>query len=443
MRQQVRRDLIHLAWPTALEQLLSLVTQMVDMAFVGRIGAYAVAAVGVIMQPLWFTFGLAGALGAGIVALIARLTGAQEERDVRRATGTASWLGVSLAVLLGVALHFGASAIVTVMGAPPDVHPHAVLYLKILVPGLIGQYWFITMSAALRAVGETRIPMLLSLGVNVLNVVLDWLLIFGNLGFPALGVAGAAWATSVARLAGALGLLAVLALRRDPVSLRWETVRQFVPSLAGRILRVAGPSAVERSAGSLSWVVYAIIINRLGTVAIATQQIAYVCEDLIWLVAFGMGSSCATLVGQSLGARQPERARLAILEGLRLGGLFTLAVAATFMLAPGLYMRFFTNDAAVIDLGIMALRVAALADIPMGLTLVLNGALQGAGDTRVPALITLLGSWGVRLSLAFVMIDFFGWGLLGAWIAAGIDWVVRLSLFWLRFIRGRWQELAV
>src|SRR5690606_8886000 len=159
-----------------------------------------------------------------------------------------------------------------------------------------------------------------------------------------------------------------------------------------RILRVAAPSAVERTAATLSLIVYSVLINRLGTIAIATQQIAYVVEDLIWLVAIGLGTSCATLIGQSLGARNPERARLAMLEGLRVGGIFTLAVAASFLLIPGVYMRIFTTDAQVIALGTMALRVAALADIPMGLVLILTGGLQGAGDTRVAAAITLLGS---------------------------------------------------
>lgn len=443
MRQQVRRDLIHLAWPTAMEQLLSLATQMVDMAFVGRVGAYAVAAVGVVTQPLWLTFGVAGALGVGVIALVSRLTGARDDEGVERAVSTAAWLGLVLALLLGAGLYFGAPRIVTFMGAPPDVHPHGVRYLEILVPGLLGQYWFITMSAALRAVGETRIPMLLALGVNVVNVVLDWALIFGHYGFPALGLAGAALATSTARFLGSAGLALVLFLRRGPVSLRWRTLWRFSPHMAWRTLRVATPSALERTAATLSMIVYAILINRLGTIAIATQQIAYVVEDLIWLVAFGLGTSCATLIGQSLGAQNPERARLAMLEGLRVGGAFTLAVAASFLLIPGVYMRIFTTDLDVIHLGTMALRVAAVADIPMGLVLILNGGLQGAGDTRAAAAITLLGSWGVRLSLAYLMIDIFGWGLFGAWIAAACDWVVRLILFWHRFTRGRWQEMAV
>lgn len=443
MRQQVRRDLIHLAWPTAMEQLLSLATQMVDMAFVGRVGAYAVAAVGVVTQPLWLTFGVAGALGVGVIALVSRLTGAREDEGVERAVSTAAWLGLVLALLLGAGLYFGAPRIVTFMGAPPDVHPHGVRYLQILVPGLLGQYWFITMSAALRAVDETRIPMLLALGVNVVNVVLDWALIFGHYGFPALGLAGAALATSIARFLGSAGLALVLFLRRGPVSLRWRTLWRFSPHMAWRTLRVATPSALERTAATLSMIVYAILINRLGTIAIATQQIAYVVEDLIWLVAFGLGTSCATLIGQSLGAQNPERARLAMLEGLRVGGAFTLAVAASFLLIPGVYMRIFTTDPDVIHLGTMALRVAAVADIPMGLVLILNGGLQGAGDTRAAAAITLLGSWGVRLSLAYLMIDIFGWGLFGAWIAAACDWVVRLILFWHRFTRGRWQEMAV
>lgn len=443
VRQQVRRDLIHLAWPTAMEQLLSLATQMIDMAFVGRVGAYAVAAVGVVTQPLWLTFGLAGALGVGVIALVSRLKGAGDDQGVERAASTASWLGLGLALLLGAGLYFGAARIVTGMGAPPDVHPYGVRYLQILVPGLIGHYWFITMSAALRAVGETRVPMRLALLVNVVNVALDWLLIFGHLGFPALGVVGAALATSIARFVGALGLLVVLFRRQGPVALRWRTLWRFSSNLAVRIVRVASPSAVERTAATLSMIVYAILINRLGTIAIATQQIAYVTEDLIWLVAFGLGTSTATLIGQSLGAQNPERARLAMLEGLRVGGIFTLAVAASFLLVPGFYMRIFTTDEQVIALGTMALRVAALADIPMGLVLVLNGGLQGAGDTRAAAAITLLGSWAVRLSLAYVMIDIFGWGLFGAWIAAACDWVVRLGLFWIRFTRGRWQEMAV
>lgn len=443
MRQQVRRDLINLAWPTATEQLLSLATQMVDMALVGRVGAYAVAAVGVATQPLWLTFGLAGALGIGVIALVSRLTGAQDDEGVERAVSTASWLGVFLALLLAAALYFGAPWIVRAMGAPPDVYPHGVLYLKILVPGLMGHYWFLTMSAALRAVGETRVPMLLALGVNAVNVVLDWLLIFGYLGFPALGLAGAGLATTIARLAGTAGMLLVLLRRQGPVSLRWRTLWRFSPHLSWRILRVAAPSAVERTAATLSLIVYSVLINRLGTIAIATQQIAYVVEDLIWLVAIGLGTSCATLIGQSLGARNPERARLAMLEGLRVGGIFTLAVAASFLLIPGVYMRIFTTDAQVIALGTMALRVAALADIPMGLVLILTGGLQGAGDTRVAAAITLLGSWGVRLSLAHIMINILGWGLYGAWIAAACDWVVRLLLFWHRFVRGRWMDMAV
>ncbi|MFB5084039.1 MATE family efflux transporter [Symbiobacterium thermophilum] len=443
MRQQVRRDLIHLAWPTALEQLLGLATQMVDMAFVGRVGAYAVAAVGVATQPLWLTFGLAGALGVGIIAVVSRLAGARDDEGVERAASTASWLGLGLALLLGAGLYFGAPWIVKVMGAPPDVYPHGVIYLQVLVPGLIGHYWFSAMSAALRAVGETRIPMLLALVANAVNVVLDWLLIFGNLGFPALGLAGAAVASSVARFTEAAGLLVVLLVRSGPVALRWRTLWRFSPDLSARIVRVAVPSAVERSASTLSLVVFAILINRLGTVAIATQQIAYVVEDLIWLVAFGLGTSCATLIGQSLGAQDPERARLAMLEGLRVGAAFTLTVAASFLLMPGVYMRIFTTDAQVIALGTMALRVAAAADIPMGLVLILSGGLQGAGDTRAAAVITLVGSWGVRLTLAYLMIDVLGWGLYGAWTAAACDWALRLALFWNRFARGRWKEMAV
>ena len=365
-----------------MEQLLSLATQMIDMAFVGRVGAYAMAAVGVVTQPLWLTFGLAGALGVGVIALVSRLTGAGDDQGVERAASTASWLGLGLALLLGAGLYFGAPAdrdgdgrtarrapLRRALPADPGAGADRPLLVHHHVPRRCAP-WARPASRCCWPSGSTLV-----------NVVLDWLLIFGHLGFPALGVAGAALATSIARFVGAPGLLVVLFRRQGPVALRWRTLWRFSPNLAGRIVRVASPSAVERTAATLSMIVYAILINRLGTIAIATQQIAYVTEDLIWLVAFGLGTSTATLIGQSLGAQNPERARLAMLEGLRVGGVFTLAVAASFLLVPGCTCASSPRMRGHPP-GHHGLAGRGRRRHSHGLVLILSGGLQGAGDTR-------------------------------------------------------------
>jgi len=439
----LRHEILRLAWPAVAEQLLGTLSQMVDMLLVGPLGPVAVAAVGLSTQPLWALMGPFAGLATGLGALVARSVGGGDPEEACAATRQGFWLGTVLSLLMGLAVGLGAEVVLRWMGGQPDVIPVGAAYLAALSPGLAALFWGLVMGGALRAAGDTRTPFVVSAGVNVLNLVLAWGLIYGHLGLPALGLMGAGVATSIARTLGAVVLFVALVRGRNGLSLDLNRLWRIDLALMRRIVNVSVPAAVDRVAGSLAYVVYVRLISTLGTVAVAAHIVAVTVEQVSWMVGTGLTTAAATLVGQSLGARQPDRAHRVVRESLLLGALFILPVTVWFLGFPGPFVRLFNGDAQVVALAIASLRVAALGEVPMIACIVLQGALAGAGDTRVLAAISLTGGWVVRLGFAALFLFAFGWGVPGAWAASVLDWLVRLVLELIRFRGGRWRELDV
>lgn len=442
-RRALRREILWLAAPAAAEQLLASLTQMVDTALVGPLGPVAVAAVGLSTQPLWFLMSPFIGIGAGLGALVARAVGAGDAQEAGDAVRQGILLGSALALAVAAGLWTGAPGLLRWLGAEAAVIPVAVAYLRALVPGLAALFLSLILGSAFRAAGDTRSPFRISLVANGLNLVLAWAWIYGHLGLPAWGVVGAGWATTVARLA-ALGLmLAVLFRGRGPLALPLRGVVRVNPGLILRILRVGVPAAVNRLLGSGAYLVYLRLVAGLGTVTMAAHYTAVVAEELSWIVASGISVAVAALVGQALGARTPHRARLAIAEAIYLGGGMMAAIGLFYLAVPEWYLRIFTQDPAVLALAATALRVTAAGQIPMVLSEVLQGALAGAGDTRVLVWIAAFGGWVVRLGAAYYFVAVLDWGLAGAWAGAVLDWVARLVLMLIRVRSGRWQEVQV
>lgn len=439
----LRREIVRLALPTVGEEVLATLTRMVDMMLVGPLGPVAVAAVGLSTQPLWFILGPFMGISAGLGALVARAVGAGDRQGAESALRQGLILGGALATTLGVAVWALAPGIMGWMGAEPEVFPTGVAYLRSLVPGLVALFWSVVLNGAQRAAGDTRTPFRISMMVNGLNILLDWGLIYGHLGLPALGVVGAGWATSIARMAGLALLLLVLLQGRSRVALPTGRLLQPDLLLMGRILRVGIPASIDRMLGAGAYLVYVRLVAGLGTVAMAAHYTAVIAEELSWMVGAGFGVAVAAMVGQSLGAGDPARARAAIAEGLKMGALVMAGIGLFYLTVPGLYLRLFTRDAAVLALATGALRVTGTGQVPMVLSVVLQGALSGAGDTRVLVWISAFGGWVVRLGLAYLFVRGLGWGLAGAWAASVLDWVARLVLLLLRFRSGRWQEVRV
>lgn len=445
----IRRTIFQLAWPVFAENILATLTQVVDMIMVGRLGAVAITAVGLSFQPLWLIQGFFMGLGAGTTALVARFTGAGQRREAARVAHQSFLLASALAVFLGLLTMPLTRPVVALMGAEPDVLELGAVYLLYLIPGMFLMMVATVLSGALRGAGDTRTPMWINVMVNLLNVLFCWILIFGKLGAPAMGVVGAGLATTIARTAGTLVLLALMFSRRTVISFDLASLGpvsaffKFDFEVIARIFRIGIPAALERIVNSLGQLFYTRVVASLGTVAFAAHSLALNVESLSYMPGIGFSVAATTLVGQNLGARRPAEAEGSGWECNRMGLWVMGLMGLVFFAFPGPLLRLYTNDAAVIAMGVVALRIVAFTQIPEAIGFVLSGALRGAGDTRSVLWVTSLGVWVVRLGTSLVFVYALHLGLVGAWVAMLLDWVVRATYLVIRFRSGSWKEVRV
>lgn len=432
-----------LAWPVMLEQVMASLTQIVDMVMIGHLGPVAVAGIGLSFQPFFFVFAVFSGLAVGTTALVARHTGAGRGEEA----GHVAAQSVLVALLLGLALlipgYVFADDLVRLMGAEPDVVQVGAVYIRFIVPGGVFMLLAMLLGGALRGAGDTQTPMRVGILINISNVVLNYVLIFGRLGFPALGVKGAAIATSVSRASGGLILLGLVIAGRAGLSFRAASLRRLDFPVIRRTLAVGVPAAGERIIMGGAQILYARIVASLGTVAYAAHAIAMNAESVAYMPAMGFATAASTTVGQSLGSDRPETAERYGWECGRTAMVFMGAMGLVLLAIPHLLMRLYTTDPEVIRLGSICLRIMGPAQVAQAAGFVFGGALRGAGDTRRVMYITIAGVWTGRLGLCALLILRLGVGLGGAWIAMASDWVIRSSLLIARFRGGAWKRVRV
>ncbi|MBO4837522.1 MAG: MATE family efflux transporter [Clostridia bacterium] len=439
--------IVALAWPTMLEQAMNTAVQYVDAAMVGRLGAQATAAVGATTTINWMIGSTVSALGVGFLSFIARAFGAGDRQRAARVSGQAV-LAVLAAGLLFTVLPLSLSRRVPVwMQAAPEIRGQASEYFFILYTPMLLRAASIVFGTALRAAGDTRTPMRVGVVMNLVNVTLNYLLIYpthsvGPLTVPGagLGVRGAAVASAAAYAVGGLGV--TRALWRHPViSPRGQRLRPDWEIL-GPCLRVALPAALQRFGTSFGYVAFAAMINALGTVPLAAHSIANTVESAFYIPGYGMQTAAATLTGNALGAG--DRKRLRDLAGMLLtleAAMMVLSGTLLFLFAPGM-MALFTPDAAVIALGAGVLRMVALSEPFYGVAIILEGMLQGAGDTVTPFFFNIAGMWGVRILGTFVCTRVLGLGLKAAWGCMIAHNLLLFLLLLIHHLRSEKRERA-
>lgn len=439
----MRRTILILAWPVAAEMTLHTLTQMIDMAMVGRLGPEAVAAVGLSLRPLFVAMSVFLGIGAGTTALVARFTGAADKEGARVATHQSLLFAMLVALVIGSLIGVFAPQIVTLMGAEPDVLPMGTMYVRLMSPGLMFAFTGMVAASALRGGGDTRTSMQVNAVVNTLNVLLNYVLIFGHLGFPALGVTGAGIATSLARGLGGTVLLYLLFRGRLILSLPTRGFFRINIAWVTRLLRVALPAVAERLMFSLSMVIHLRMLATLGTTTVAAATLAQSVEEISILPAVGLSIASGALVGQMLGAERPDEAERAGWESVRIGLLFMGSMGLFFLLIPSVFLAIYGAEGELMDLGRDLLRVVGAFQIPMSIAFVLGGAMRGAGYTSYVMKVTLFCSWGVRLGLTALALFVFNLGPVFAYAALGMDWLVRTLLLTHRFRLGTWKETEV
>lgn len=440
-----------LAWPTMLEQLMSTAVQYVDAAMVGRLGAQATAAVGATTTVSWLIGSTVSALGIGFLSFIAQAYGADDRARAAR-TSSQAVLAVLFSGTLFTVIPLLLSRRVPVwMHAAPEIQQVASQYFAILYMPMLARAASTIFGTALRATGDSKTPMRAGLAMNLVNVVLNFLLIYESRTVRALGlsiwlpgagmgVIGAAIASAVSYAVG--GVWITCALWKHPVisprgqRLRpdWEVLRPC--------LKVALPSALQRFGTSFGYVAFASMINALGTIPLAAHSIANTVESAFYIPGYGMQTAAATLIGNALGARdEGMMRRLArMLVGIEMV-LMVVSGGLLFIFAPGM-MSLFTIDAAVIALGATVLRMVAVSEPFFGVAIILEGMLQGTGNTMAPFVFNIIGMWGVRILGTFVCTRLLHMGLVAAW-ACMIAHNLLLFLLLLTYsLRGRWNPLT-
>ena len=440
-----------LAWPTMLEQLMQTAVQYIDTAMVGSLGTQATAAVGATSTVGWLIGSTISATSIGFLSFIARACGANDREAARRSVSQAVLATLVLGVIFTI-LPLALSGLVPVwMQVDASIQDLASQYFFILYLPMLPRTASIIFGTVLRAAGDTKTPMKAGIVVNVINIVLNFLLIYPTrrlslLGFEFtmpgadMGVIGAAVASAIAFTVG--GILITIAMWKHPlVSPRGQKLRPD-PEILKPCMKVAFPNMLQRFGTSLGYVAFASMINSLGDVSTAAHTIANTVESLFYIPGYGMQTAAATLAGNAYGARDRQKMKdlasmfipIEILLMIFSGGML-------FIFAEPL-MGLFSKSAAVIGLGTTVLRMVAVSEPFYGFSIIIEGMMQGVGRTKAPFVYNIIGMWMVRIVGTFIFTQLLGFGLVAAWACMIAHNLLIFALFMISYIRGSWNPLG-
>jgi len=439
-----------LAWPTMLEQIMQTAVQYIDTAMVGSLGTAATAAVGATTTVNWLVGSTIMAFGIGFLAYISQARGAGRHDDARCASAQSVLAVLVTGVLFTVLILTLARHVPVWMQVDPSLRDTAAQYFFILYTPMLPRAASIIFGTVLRAAGDTKTPMRVGILVNVINVTLNYLLIYSphpvtlfgvlfTVPGAGLGVVGAAVASAIAFLVGGVLITAALYRHRE-ISPRGYSIRPDF-SVLRPCLRVAFPNMLQRFGTSLGYVAFASMINSLGGLSTAAHTIANTVESAFYVPGFGMQSAAATLTGNAIGARDETRRReLARVILICEVTLMAVSGALLFAFAPAM-VCIFSRDEAVILLGSTVLRMVACSEPFYGVSLSIEGMLQGAGKTKVPFVFNILGMWGVRNLGTLLCTQLLHLSLVSAWACMIGHNLLLFTAFVVYYRRGRWNPL--
>ena len=451
-QDSLRKTVFLLALPAVGEQVLNTLVGIVDHFLVGHLSpeasvllgydrATALASVGLANMLVWLTMTLFMAVSVGATAVVARRIGERDDEAAGHALQQGLFLAVVVAIIGSLLCWFGGEAAMRLLGATPEVAATGNGFLRIITLSFLPAALMFATTAALRGAGDTRTPLYVMAVVNVINMALAWLLVNGQFGLPTLGVEGTAIGASVGRTVGAALLLAFLF--RGKLRLKLPAGWRLDRAVLMRIVRIGMPTAGEQFIFQSAILLMTGFITALGTAAYAAHTVTINIESLSFLPGFGFAVAATALVGQSLGANDPERAEAASWEALKQGSVMMVAIGLPMALWPATITGWIAPDPAVIEQATWPLRLAGAGQIFLAFSFILIGALRGAGDTTWPLWMRVFSTWIVRVPLALLLLRVTDWGLFALWLAMFTDFAVQgLLAFW-RFRSGKWKAIKV
>lgn len=435
-----------MALPAMVESFFVCFAGLVDSLMVSSLGPDAVAAVGLTSQPKFVGLAIFMAISVALSALIARRYGQGKRDKANSILFTALILIISLAILLGILLTVFASPIIKLCGSTPETHANATLYYRIIMSCMIFNCVQIGINAMQRGAGNTNITMRTNVTSNTVNIIGNYLLIGGKLGFPALGISGAAIATVFGSVvACTMSILSIL--KKDCfISIPYIIENKIRPGIESllNIIKVGYSVFLEQLLMRVGFMATAIMAAKQGTESMAAHQVCMHIMSLSFAFGDGLQHAAVALIGRSLGEKKPDNARAYGSACQTIGGIISVILSIIYLLSSKWIMALFFKDAAdIIHIGVSVMYVVIVTVLFQIRQCIYMGILRGAGDTRYTAFAAAFSVTITRTAFSYICCYILGWGLVGVWMGILSDQITRFIMGGLRFRQGKWVNIKI
>ncbi len=439
----LRKAVILLAIPMMLEMIMESVFAVVDIFFVSHLGKHATSTVGLTESVITIVYSLAIGISMAATAMVARRVGEKNTVEASKAAMQSIFVSLFITVIVSIAGVIFAPEILRLMGAEAEAIQMGTTYTRIIFGGSAVIMLLFLINGIFRGAGNAMIAMKSLWLANLCNIILCPLLIRGLGPIPALGLTGAAIATTIGRGIGVMYQIYHLFNGKHIIRFSLKLMKPSVTVIKS-LINIAWPATLQFLIGSGSWIVLAALVVQTGhSEASAGYQIAIRIIMFFILPAWGMSNAAATLVGQNLGAGNPERAEKSVLQTAKYNAIFMGAMSVIFLIFAGPIVFIFTQDPAVAVYAVQAMRIISAGYIFYGIGMVMANAFNGAGDTRTPTIINLFGFWFFQIPLAYLLAKVAGFGPTGVFIAIPVAETAITIIAWIMFKKGKWKSTKV
>lgn len=443
LNKETIKDVLDIAIPAVGEMILYMAIGVFDTMMVGRYGGQTyVSAVGLSTEILFTFFNIFIAIGisVGITSMVSRRMGSKKYDSAEEYASIGFFIGSIISLIICTVMFAFNKNILALAGADDIVINLGSPYMKIVLLGLFFNMLSNMMNGILRGYGNTKTPLYISLVVNVTNIGLDWVLIFGMFGFPELGIKGAAIATSTAHIMGFICSILYM-MKKSRVKIRIKYIRSLNLHKLKGLIALTIPSSMQEGAYSISRLLSTFMVMHLGQTAFAANQIATTIESISFMPGTGFSIAATTLVGHKIGEKNYKKAKEYAYTCAFLGVIFMALCAGLFLIMPNTLISLFIKETEkeVIRLGASCLMIASIEQIPMGLSLILTGALKGSGDTKTPFMVSIFSSWFVRIPLMYYFIYILEMPVTYVWWITGIQWIIDGLIMFIVF-KGKFKK---
>lgn len=442
LNRSYKKKLLRLSWPIFIENLLFMLLGTVDTFMLSKYSDNSVAAVGISNQLIGFTNLMFAIITTGTAILCAQYIGAKDSEKVSKVSMVSLVFNGTLGIALSLLLIIFAKGTLKIMNIGPDLIDFSKSYLIIVGGASFAQALSMTVGAILRSQGYTKVPMYITIGVNIINIIGDYIFIFGKFGAPSLGVTGAALATAASKVVALIISLYIL-FKYINKELSFRLITPFPKDILKQLLKIGIPSAGEQISYNTSQIAITYFINIIGVTALTTK--AYVSNIVIVTFVFSVAIAQGTsiLVGNLVGKADKKKAYEICFYSLKLASSVTLIVSTLCIIFSKQLLGIFTSEPSILSLGFKVLIVDWFLEFGRIANIVIINSLRAAGDVKFPVYCGIASMWGISVVLSYILGIKLEWGLVGVWIAFAMDEIIRGILMFIRWKEKKWQNIKL